>query len=188
LEACQILYQQKRSFELLVLGDGPERASLEVLAQEWQLTSQVRFLGRVAQSHMPELLSNADLVVVPSLGGEVFGMVPAENMLRGVPVLASNLGAFDEVLGDAGITFKTGDPADLARQIVRILDDPSLSNRMRVTGRLRAIDRFPMSRMIDRHTEIYRRLASKKGVEARLSTRNREKTNFTTKGEPPTLD
>jgi phosphatidylinositol alpha-mannosyltransferase len=162
LEACQILSQQKRSFELFVLGDGPERASLEAFVEERQLTSQVRFLGRVAQSEVSDLLTKADLVVVPSLGGEVFGMVPAENMLRGIPVLASNLGAFDEVLGDAGITFKTGDSADLARQIGRIVDDPSLSKRMRVTGRQRVLDRFPMSQMIDRHAEIYWRLASKK--------------------------
>jgi phosphatidylinositol alpha-mannosyltransferase len=111
---------------------------------------------------MLEALTNADLVVVPSLGGEVFGMVPAENMLRGIPVLASNLGAFDEVLGDAGITFETGDSADLARQIARIVDDPSLSKRMRVTGRQRVLDHFSMSQMIGRHAEIYWRLGSKK--------------------------
>ena len=161
LEACKILKQEKRSFELLIIGDGPERASLERLVREWGLTSRVQFLGRVSQSQIPRVLEKAAFVVVPSLGGEVFGMVVAENMLYGIPVLASDLGSFVEVLGDAGLTFKTGDPFDLARQMARLVDDTSLLERFRTSARQRMLASFPMSRMIDGHAEIYRRLASK---------------------------
>jgi glycosyltransferase involved in cell wall biosynthesis len=161
LEACKILKQEKRSFELLILGDGPERAFLERLVREWGLTTRVQFLGRVPQSQIPQVLEKAAFVVVPSLGGEVFGMVVAENMLYGIPVLASDLGSFVEVLGDAGLTFKTGDPFDLARQMARLVDDSSLLERFRKSARQRALDCFPMTRMIDGHTEIYCRLASK---------------------------
>jgi glycosyltransferase involved in cell wall biosynthesis len=161
LEACKILKQEKRSFELVIIGDGSERASLEALAREWDLTSHVQFLGRVPQSQIPQVLERAAFVVVPSLGGEVFGMVVAENMLHGIPVLASDLGSFVEVLGDAGLTFKTGDPFDLARQMARLVDDSSLLQQFRTSARQRVLDCFPMSRMIDGHTEIYYRLASK---------------------------
>ena len=161
LEACKILKQEKRSFELLIIGDGPERASLERLVREWGLTSRVQFLGRVSQSQIPRVLEKAAFVVVPSLGGEVFGMVVAENMLYGIPVLASDLGSFVEVIGDAGLTFKTGDPFDLARQMARLVDDTSLLERFRTSARQRMLASFPMSRMIDGHAEIYRRLASK---------------------------
>jgi len=109
---------------------------------------------------MPEILAKADFVVIPSLGGEVFGMVVAENMLRGIPVLASDLGAFVEVLGDTGLTFKTGDSTDLAHQIARLLDDPSLSIRMGEAAHRRVHKSFTLDRMIEEHAEIYRRLAS----------------------------
>jgi glycosyltransferase involved in cell wall biosynthesis len=160
LEASQILLQQRRSIELIIIGDGPERPFLEAFAKECQLTSQVHFLGRVPQLQIPEILAKTNIAVVPSLGGEVFGMVLAENMLRGIPILASDLGAFVEVLGDAGCTFKTGDPVDLAREIARILDDVSLLNRMGHAAHQRVLEFFTMDRMIEGHAQIYRKLAS----------------------------
>src|SRR5215469_1353567 len=147
--------------KLLVIGDGPERAALETIVREWQLTPHVQFLGRLKQSQISEVLAKATVVVAPSLGGEVFGMVVAENMLNGIPVLASDLGAFVEVIGDAGLTFKMGDPVDLARQMSRLVDDSSLLERFRRSARQRVLDCFPMSHMIDGHTEIYYRLGSK---------------------------
>jgi len=159
LEAARLLQQQNRPIEVKIVGDGPERAALEKLAEEWKLATQVRFLGRLPDSQVADLLAAADLLVVPSLGGEVFGMVIAENMLRGIPILASDLGAFVEVLGDAGRTFKTGDSTDLARQIGQLLDDSAASQRLGVAAHQRVRDFFPLSRMIDEHAQIYRRLA-----------------------------
>src|SRR6516162_2256302 len=167
LESCKILNQEKRSFKLLVIGDGPERASLEALVRQWGLISRVQFLGRVPQPQIPQVLEKAAFVVVPSLGGEVFGMVVAENMLYGIPVLASDLGSFVEVIGDAGLTFKTGDPFDLARQMARLVDDTSLLERFRTSARQRVLDCFSLSRMIDGHSEIYYRLASERGLTIR---------------------
>jgi glycosyltransferase involved in cell wall biosynthesis len=159
LEATRLLQQQSRPMELKIVGDGPERAALQKLAQEWNLTTRARFLGRLPDSQIADLLATADLLVVPSLGGEVFGMVIAENMLRGIPILASDLGAFVEVLGDTGRTFKVGDSADLARQIVQLLDDPAASQRLGVAAHQRVRDFFALSRMIEGHAQIYRRLA-----------------------------
>jgi len=159
LEAARLLQHQNRPIELKVVGDGSERAALQKLAAEWKLAMQVHFLGRLPDSQIADLLAKADLLVVPSLGGEVFGMVIAENMLRGIPILASDLGAFVEVLGDTGRTFKTGDSSDLARQIVQLLDDPAASQRLGVAAHQRVRVFFALSRMIEAHAQIYRRLA-----------------------------
>jgi phosphatidylinositol alpha-mannosyltransferase len=157
LEAARLLHQQNHPFELRIIGDGPERIALEKLAQEWNLAQQIHFLGRLSEAEVADLLSQADLLVVPSLGGEVFGMVIAENMLRGVLILASDLGAFVEVLGDTGRTFKTGDPADMARQILQLLGDPASSRHLGVAAHQRARDFFALRRMIEEHAQIYRR-------------------------------
>jgi glycogen(starch) synthase len=155
-EAACILRKQSRPFELLVIGDGPERASLEQLARDSQLSSQVRFAGCLAASELEDALAQVSLVVVPSLGGEVFGLVVAENMLRGLPVIASDLGAFAEVLGPAGLIFRTGDAADLAAKLVQLLDDPVLPTTLGHRGQQRVFDSYSRARMIEEHARVYR--------------------------------
>jgi len=158
LEAARILKERNRSFAIQIVGSGPERPSLEALAQEWQLSSYIHFSGRLPDADVARLLEHARAVVVPSLGGEVFGMVVAENMLRGLPIIASDLGAFVEVLGNTGQIFRTGDSADLALQIERILDDPALSERYASAAHQRVINLFTQEGMVDGHARIYERL------------------------------
>lgn len=165
IEASEILEKRGRSFEVLIIGDGPERSSLENLVRERHLQSHVHFLGRLTELQLTEVLANVALVVVPSLAGEVFGMVVAENMLRGIPVLASNLGAFVEVLGESGLTFKVGDSEDLACQLTKLLDNAALLERMSVAGRRRILESFTMDSMIENHARIYCQLALGKGAD-----------------------
>jgi len=154
-EAARILRKQAQPFELLIIGDGPERDSLEQFAREAQLDSQVRFTGRLDDAQLHAALAQSSVVVVPSLGGEVFGLVVAENMLRGLPVVASDLGAFVEVLGDAGFTFRAGDASALAAALSRLLDDPSLAVRLGHSARERALGFCIKSRMMEAHTRVY---------------------------------
>jgi glycosyltransferase involved in cell wall biosynthesis len=156
LEAARILLTQNRAFELLIIGDGPERASLERLSQVPPLAGRVRFAGRLPGSQLGAALAEASAIVVPSLGGEVFGLVVAENMLRGLPVITSDLGAFTEVLGEGGLVFRTGDAAALARELARLLDDPTLAARLAQFGRQRAIEFCDFRRMLDAHAQIYK--------------------------------
>jgi glycosyltransferase involved in cell wall biosynthesis len=159
-EAAGILGQKHRPFEILIVGDGPERQSLAELARDSGLGSRVRFAGRLGGEQLEVELAGAAVAVVPSLGGEVFGLVVAENMLRGLPVVASDLGALAEVLGDAGLTFRTGDAAELAAAIESLLDNPSLAARLGQAGRQRALEFCNRERMIESHAVVYRNLVS----------------------------
>ena len=158
LEAATILRSENRAFEILVIGDGPERAASQELAEKLQLSSCVHFAGRIVTADLESSFAEVSIVVVPSLGGEVFGLVLAENMSRGLPVVASNLGSFAEVLGDAGLTFRVGDAKDLAQQIVRLIDDSALSSALRRRGPRRISESYPRINMIQAHAELYRRL------------------------------
>jgi glycosyltransferase involved in cell wall biosynthesis len=159
-EAARTLLAQNRAFELLVLGDGPERAALERLSQNAPLAGHVRFTGRLLGAELDAALGHASVVVVPSLGGEVFGLVVAENMLRGLPVITSDLGAFVEVLGEGGRTFRTGDAEALAKELARILDDPALAARLAGMARQRALEYCDFRRMLENHARIYRQAHS----------------------------
>lgn len=158
LEAAGILRSQNHAFELTVIGDGPERFSIEELAKKLQLSSSVRFVGRIGAADLDSVLAKASMVVVPSLGGEVFGLVIAENMSRGLPVVASDVGCFAEVLGDAGLTFRVGDAKDLAKQIARLLDDSTLAFGLGSRARSRILENFQRSQMIAAHSQLYQRL------------------------------
>jgi glycosyltransferase involved in cell wall biosynthesis len=155
LDAARILLGQNRTFELLIIGDGPERTSLELISQAAPLAGRVRFAGRLLGGKLDAALAEASVVVVPSVGGEVFGLVVAENMLRGLLVITSDLGAFAEVLGEGGVTFRTGDAEELARQLARFLDDPILAAEQAKRGRRRAVEFCDFRRMLEAHARVY---------------------------------
>jgi glycosyltransferase involved in cell wall biosynthesis len=160
LEAASILRSSNRSFKIVIIGDGPERHSLEELTEQLQLSTCVRFTGRLGSAELESTVAKANIVVVPSLGGEVFGLVVAENMSRGLTIVASDLGAFTEVLGDAGLTFRTGDSLDLAHQLTRLLEDSALRSDLRVRAKQRVLQRYPLDRMVDAHADLYRQICT----------------------------
>jgi glycogen synthase len=160
-EAARALLAENRAVELLIIGDGPERAPLERLSQDAPLAGHVRFAGRLVGAELDAALARASVVVVPSLGGEVFGLVVAENMLRGLPILTSDLGAFVEVLGEGGLTFRTGDAKVLATELAQILDDPVLAARLAAIARQRALEFCDFRRMLESHARVYKEVGSR---------------------------
>ena len=162
LEAASTLRSQNRSFELVVIGEGPERSKLQEYARELQLSSCIRFMGYLGATEVESILATARAVVVPSLGGEVFGLVVAENMSRGLPVIASDLGAFKEVLGNAGLTFRVGDANDLAQQLGNLLDDSAWASHLGVRAKQRVLDCYSREAMIKAHAQLYRELYDSK--------------------------
>ena len=158
LEAARILCEQEQDFRLVIIGDGPEKGNLEALTAQTSLAGRVRFTGKLVPAELEAELAQACMVVVPSLGGEVFGLVVAENMQRGIPVIASDLGSLGEVLGDTGITFRTGDAPELARMISALLQSPEKLKAIERLQNERAAKEFTVSKMVDDHRIIYRKL------------------------------
>jgi len=124
-----------RAFELLA----PERPGLRLLIaargdadeQRHKLPADLReravFLGEVSEEDKVRVLHSVDIFCSPNTGGESFGIVTAEAMAAGLPIVASDIPAFRQVLRDgrAGELFAVGDPADLARAAAQLLDDPA---------------------------------------------------------------
>jgi phosphatidylinositol alpha-mannosyltransferase len=83
-------------------------------------------LGQVSEQDKVRMLHSVEVFCAPNTGGESFGIVLAEAMAAGAPIVASDLDAFRRVLqgGRAGELFTTGDPAGLARAARLLLDDP----------------------------------------------------------------
>ncbi|MBO1750488.1 glycosyltransferase family 4 protein [Actinotalea sp. BY-33] len=115
----------------LVAGRG-ETGAAEARDALGEAASSVEFLGGISDEEKAALLRSVDVYVGPQTGGESFGIVLVEAMSAGATVVASDLGAFRRVLdeGAAGVLFRTGDSADLARTINAVLADPELRGRI----------------------------------------------------------
>ena len=145
---------------MIVAGDGPARPELESLITELGLGDRVRFRGWVEPEKVPALINEATLVVMPSRWREAFGLVALQAAQQARPVVAARVGGLPEVVvdGESGILFAREDHAELARGIVRLLDDPRLAISLGETGRRLAGERFGWNRHLNRYVELYRRL------------------------------
>lgn len=146
--------------EAVIVGDGPERRSLEQLAAQLGVSSRTQFLGARPNAEMPGLLSSADLAVFPSLM-EATSVAALECMACEVPVAASRVGGLPEIVDDSvGGLFEPADPADLARVVAQLLDRTDLQE-LGVQGRKRVVEHWSNARLAQRHVEIYRELVSR---------------------------
>jgi phosphatidylinositol alpha-mannosyltransferase len=138
VEALRLLAAQYGDVRLVAAGDGPERSAVEELPT--QVRSRVDLLGTVRNADLPPFLAAADVVVAPSIGGESFGMVLVEAMAAGVPVVASRIPGYDEVVRDGvdGLLVPAGDPRALAAGVRLLLEDGNLARRLADSGRARA--------------------------------------------------
>jgi phosphatidylinositol alpha-mannosyltransferase len=125
LKAFETLGAERPGLRLLVAGPGDASDALHKLPAS--LRDRVVLLGAVPDADKASVLHSVDVFCSPNTGGESFGIVTAEAMAAGAPIVASDIEAFQQVLrgGEAGELFSTGDPADLARAAARLLDDPA---------------------------------------------------------------
>jgi len=124
LAAFEQLGGQRPGLRLLVAGPGDAE---EVVAKvPAPLRDRVILLGQVSEADKVRVYHSVDVFCAPNTGGESFGIVLAEAMAAGAPIVASDLDAFRMVLrgGQAGELFAIGDPAELAAAAGRLLDDP----------------------------------------------------------------
>jgi glycogen synthase len=155
LEASRILKQRGFQLRIRIVGDGPDRAELERLVRHLRLQDTITFLGQVSSDSLELHLSESCAVVMPSLAGEVFGLVAAESMQRGLPVIASDIGALCEVLGPAGLTFRAGDATSLANCMQRLIECPGFAEELGQEARKRVFENFRQSAMVESHVEVY---------------------------------
>jgi glycosyltransferase involved in cell wall biosynthesis len=158
LSAARRLSAGGQKFRIKIIGDGPELPALRLLAAD--LGTGIEFLGHVSEEKLEDALSDVGTVIMPSLGGEVFGLVAAENMARGKLVIVSSIGALKEVVGQTGLVFEVGDADELTSHMRRVLESPPLAGSVGSAARIRAADFFCGARMIERHAALYRRLWS----------------------------
>ena len=142
------------SISLVVVGDGPERSNLEILARKLGLDSRVRFLGYRPDVH--QILPQFDIFTLPSFG-EGFGLVLLEAMACSKPVVATDVMSIPEIVqqGKSGLLVPAQDVSALAEALDTLIEDPELRDRFGKAGFQRARAEFTVERMVRKTAEVY---------------------------------
>lgn len=157
LEACAALSRRGSPCTLLLIGDGPERAGLQEMADRLEIDA--RFLG--ARADVSGFLTRADVVVLPSLY-EGSSNAVMEAMAAGRPVVATSVGGTPELVEGRGVLVPPVDPAALAEGIHQLLSDPDAAAALGRAAREWAMANLTADVMVDRYVALYRQLLARR--------------------------
>jgi len=127
-------------------------ASLERRAAEAGWADDVELLGPVTREQKIDLLQRVDVLSVPAVYGESFGLFLPEAWAAGLPVVQPRHGGFTELVEHTGggVLYDPGDPAALADALGDLLDDPARRAALGAKGRAATTDEFTRARMAER--------------------------------------
>ncbi len=155
LEAARLLKETGFEFSVDLVGEGPERSHIEAIIQEKGLQEFVSITGFLQGNSLQNRMAGVAVVVMPSVWEETAGLAAIEQMMRGKPVIASDVGGLAEVVGKSGLLFPVGDSRALADCMKRVIQDPSLVGTLGASARVRAVKLFQRDRMIESHARVY---------------------------------
>jgi glycosyltransferase involved in cell wall biosynthesis len=156
LEAAKILKNEGRDFEIRIIGDGSERANLDILIQQNKLEPFISVTGFLTGEAFARALQDVSVVVMPSTWEETAGLAAIEQMMRGRLVIAADIGGLTEVLGDTGLKFAPGNAVSLAGCLRNVIQNPALIVSYGEKARSRVLQLFERSKMLSEHAQIYR--------------------------------
>jgi glycosyltransferase involved in cell wall biosynthesis len=123
LKAISIIHKKRGDFILQIIGDGPERHNLEVLAKELGLESKVFFLGIKGKEDVAQFMRQSDFLVLTS-HWENQPNVLLEAMACGLPVVATKVGGVPEIVSpECGILVTPGDVKEIASGIEELMEN-----------------------------------------------------------------
>lgn len=140
-----------------VVGEGPERPTMEKLAAELRLATRVRWHGMQSQRDLADFYRSATALVVPS-ADEGLGLVAVEAMLCETPVVAFESGGLPDVVQHerTGLLVRERSPDALAAAVIRMLAAPDAGRALGQAGRMHALATFAPESVARRYIDIYR--------------------------------
>jgi rhamnosyl/mannosyltransferase len=150
---------QQLDAQAVIIGEGPLEQELKTLANELGVAGKVHFAGRLSASETKAHVQAARVLAFPSVtSAEAFGIVQLEAMAAGVPIVNTALGtAVPRIARDEleALTVAPNDPQALATALRRILEDPSLRERLGHSGRERARAEFSHEAYLSKVRSVY---------------------------------
>ncbi|MEY3686282.1 MAG: hypothetical protein RLZZ73_140 [Actinomycetota bacterium] len=178
LDALPIIARFAPDVRVLVAGPGDSEKVLENI--DMQLRHRFEFLGRISEKEKADLMASIALYVAPNTGGESFGIILAEALAGGSAVVASDIPAFDSLLGhgEFGALFPTENPQELAKIVIDLLREPDKRKALAAKGRTHA-QRFDWDVVAEEIFSVYE-MSMVGGATVRLASENRAWNRFST--------
>ncbi|HZP36871.1 MAG TPA: glycosyltransferase family 4 protein [Methylomirabilota bacterium] len=156
VEAAARLAARRRSFHLLLIGQGPLAPRIRAQIEAAGLGDHVTVLGFVED--LPATMAGLDVALYSALESDGMSRVLFEYLAAGVPVVASRVGVVPEILEDgvSALLVPAGEPEPLAAAIARLLADAPLRRRLGEAGRALVEARYSGARLAERLLALYR--------------------------------
>ena len=138
VDALPVISRFAPDVKVLVAGPGDPAEVIESI--DPQLRQRFEFLGKITESEKADFMSSVALYVAPNTGGESFGIILAEALAGGACVVASDIPAFDDLLGhgEFGALFESESSTELAKVVIDLLRDEAKRKELSARGKERA--------------------------------------------------
>ena len=162
--------------KIFVAGPGESPDTLKDIQPS--LRSRFTFMGRISEEEKANFLASVGLYIAPNTGGESFGIILAEALAAGASVVASDITAFDSLLGhgDYGTLFQSENPDDLATKVIELLKDSERRRAIADRGKIYA-QSFDWDVVADKIYDVYQ-MAMVGGTGVTLASENRAWNKF----------
>jgi phosphatidylinositol alpha-mannosyltransferase len=137
-DALPIIARFAPDVKVLVAGPGESKEFEKGI--DPQLRNRFEFLGKISEQDKADFMSSVSLYVAPNTGGESFGIILAEALAGGACVVASDIPAFDSLLGggEFGALFESENSTDLAKVVIDLLRDGKKREELAIAGKVRS--------------------------------------------------
>jgi glycosyltransferase involved in cell wall biosynthesis len=153
-------------WKCILVGSGPFEDRLRAQIDDERLTDRIVFTGYIPHTDAPRYLASFDLLVLPSETQpnwkEQFGRVVVEALACGTPVLGSDSGAIPDVIQSlqGGLTFPEQNVEECSQQLARMIQTPTLRNRLASKGRQLVLEQYTHAALAERFAETIERAVS----------------------------
>lgn len=157
IKAYSILSEEiKNEYKLLLVGDGPEKTTLETLVQDLSISDKVNFIKWLPSSEFIKQMSGCSIFVLPSLS-ECMPVTLIEAMALGKPVIASNVPGSNDLItqGYNGFLFEKENHCQLSEYITFLISDESLRINIGLNARKTIESRYTFEQIADRYSKIF---------------------------------
>jgi len=176
IEAMAIVHQEMPDVKLVIVGDGVERAKLEVFAEKLNLNCCIQFAGQVPQESIPRLMHQADVFVLSSLS-EGLPVVLLEAMAAGLPIVATNVGGIPDIVeeGVNGYLVNAKSPEEIGERVLILLQNDEIREAMSTNNREKA-ELYTWDKVTTKVEKEYQK-AIKRNIDAGGATPQRQATD-----------
>jgi N-acetyl-alpha-D-glucosaminyl L-malate synthase BshA len=160
VQAMNIVVKKAPNIRLMLVGDGPQRHSIERLINRLKLKKHVMLTG--FRSDVPNVLRCSDVIVLCS-ETESAPLTLLEGMSSGLPVVATEVGGIPEIVeeGVNGFLVPPMSPEAIAGKILELNGDRKLRARLGANARRRILELYTADRVVEQYSDVYKKIIKK---------------------------